>query len=270
LSAQLGPEPDSWQVTVAGAVIELVHLATLYHDDVMDEAQVRRGADSANARWGNNIAILAGDYLFATASRLVSRLGPDAVRVIADTFAQLVTGQMRETRGAAEHVDSVEHYLKVVYEKTACLIAASGRFGATFSGADEEQIERLSRLGGIVGTAFQISDDIIDIDSDPDESGKVPGTDLREGVHTLPVLYALRDSGPDADRLRELLAGPVEADDDVAEALLLLRKSRGVAEAKETVAKYAVQAREELANLPDGPGRQALANLVDYTVNRHG
>jgi heptaprenyl diphosphate synthase len=270
LSAQLGPEPDSWQVTVAGAVIELVHLATLYHDDVMDEAQVRRGADSANARWGNNIAILAGDYLFATASRLVSRLGPDAVRVIADTFAQLVTGQMRETRGAAEHVDSVEHYLKVVYEKTACLIAASGRFGATFSGADDEQIERLSRLGGIVGTAFQISDDIIDIDSDPDESGKVPGTDLREGVHTLPVLYALRDSGPAADRLRELLAGPVEADDDVAEALLLLRKSRGVAEAKETVAKYAVQAREELANLPDGPGRQALANLVDYTVNRHG
>ena len=104
LSAQLGPEPDAWQVTVAGAVIEAVHLATLYHDDVMDEAQVRRGADSANARWGNNIAILAGDYLFATASRLVSQLGPDAVRVIADTFAQLVTGQMRETRGAAEGV----------------------------------------------------------------------------------------------------------------------------------------------------------------------
>ncbi len=144
LSAQLGPEPDAWQVTVAGAVIELVHLATLYHDDVMDEAQVRRGAPSANARWGNNIAILAGDYLFATASRLVSRLGPDAVRIIADTFAQLVTGQMRETRGAADQVDSVEHYLKVVYEKTACLIAASGRFGATFSGADEEQIERLA------------------------------------------------------------------------------------------------------------------------------
>ena len=228
LSAQLGPEPDAWQVTVAGAVIELVHLATLYHDDVMDEAQVRRGAPSANARWSNNIAILAGDYLFATASRLVSRLGPEAVRVIADTFAQLVTGQMRETRGAAEHVDSVEHYLKVVYEKTACLIAASGRFGATFSGADEEQIERLSRLGGIVGTAFQISDDIIDIDSDPDESGKVPGTDLREGVHTLPVLYALRDTGPDADRLRELLAGPVENDDDLAEALRLLRASQGM------------------------------------------
>lgn len=270
LSASLGPRPDDPEVAIAGAVIELVHLATLYHDDVMDEAQMRRGAPSANARWGNNIAILAGDYLFATASRLVSLLGPDAVRVIADTFAQLVTGQMRETRGAAEHVDSVDHYLKVVYEKTACLIAASGRFGATFSGADADQIDRLHRLGGIVGTAFQISDDIIDIDSDPDESGKVPGTDLREGVHTLPVLYALRESGPDSERLRELLAGPVERDEDVAEALTLLRRSAGMARAKETVAEYAAQAREELAGLPAGPGRDALATLVDYTVNRHG
>ncbi|MBX7452306.1 polyprenyl synthetase family protein [Mycolicibacterium sp. 3033] len=270
LSAQLGPEPDSWQVTVAGAVIELVHLATLYHDDVMDEAQVRRGAESANARWSNNIAILAGDYLFATASRLVSRLGPEAVRIIADTFALLVTGQMRETRGAADQTDEVEHYLKVVYEKTACLIAASGRFGATFSGADEEQIERLARLGGIVGTAFQISDDIIDIDSDPDESGKVPGTDLREGVHTLPVLYALRETGPDAERLRGLLARPLEHDDDVAEALRLLRASQGIAKAKETVAEYARRAEAEMAALPDGPGRQALATLVDYTINRHG
>jgi len=270
LSAQLGPEPDAWQVSVAGAVIELVHLATLYHDDVMDEAQMRRGATSANARWGNNIAILAGDYLFATASRLVSRLGPDAVRVIADTFALLVTGQMRETQGAADQVDSIEHYLKVVYEKTACLIAASGRFGATFSGADDDQVERLARLGGIVGTAFQISDDIIDIDSDADESGKVPGTDLREGVHTLPVLYALRETGPGADRLRALLSAPVEDDDDVAEALALLRSSQGIAMAKGTVARYAQQARDELAHLPDGPGRQALATLVDYTINRHG
>lgn len=270
LSGSLGPRPEDEDVTIAGAVIELVHLATLYHDDVMDEAQVRRGADSANARWGNNIAILAGDYLFATASRLVSRLGPDAVRVIADTFAQLVTGQMRETRGAAGGTDEIEHYLKVVYEKTACLISASGRFGATFSGAGEEQIERLSRLGGIVGTAFQISDDIIDIDSDPDESGKVPGTDLREGVHTLPVLYALRESGDDADRLRVLLAQPISDDAEVAEALALLRRSPGMARAKETVRDYAVRAREELANLPEGPGRAALATLVDYTVNRHG
>jgi heptaprenyl diphosphate synthase len=270
LSAQLGPRPDADEVTIAGAVIELVHLATLYHDDVMDEAQLRRGAPSANVRWGNNVAILAGDYLFATASRLVSRLGPDAVRIIADTFAQLVTGQMRESQGAANAPDPIQHYLKVVHEKTACLIGAAGQFGAMFSGADDDQIQRLSRLGGIVGTAFQISDDIIDIDSDPDESGKLPGTDLREGVHTLPVLYALHDSGPDADRLRELLVGPIDDDAALAEALALLRASAGMAKAKDTVARYAAQAREELAALPDGVGRQALANLVDYTIHRHG
>jgi geranylgeranyl pyrophosphate synthase len=270
LSAQLGPDPDAGEVTIAGAVIELVHLATLYHDDVMDEAEVRRGTPTANVRWGNNVAILAGDYLFATASRLVARLGPEAVRLIAETFAQLVTGQMRESRGAADGADPVEHYLKVVYEKTACLIAAAGQFGAMFSGADGDQVERLRRVGGIVGTAFQISDDIIDIDSDSHESGKLPGTDVREGVRTLPMVYALREPGPEAVRLRELLAGPVEDDVAVAEALALLRASPGMAKAKHFLAQYAAQARGELALLPDVPGRRALETLVDYTVSRHG
>jgi heptaprenyl diphosphate synthase len=270
LSAQIGPNPDSAEVTIAGAVIELVHLATLYHDDVMDEAEVRRGAPTANVRWGNNVAILAGDYLFATASRLVSRLGPEAVRLIAETFAQLVTGQMRETRGVVDGADSIEHYLKVVYEKTACLISAAGQFGGMFSGADDDQVGRLSRLGGIVGTAFQISDDIIDIDSDSHESGKLPGTDVREGVHTLPMVYALRERGPDGDRLRQLLAGPVEDDEAVIEALTLLRASPGMAQAKDVLAQYAAKARHELALLPDVAGRRALEALVDYTISRHG
>ncbi|HWF28730.1 MAG TPA: nonaprenyl/(2E,6E)-farnesyl/geranylgeranyl diphosphat synthase [Mycobacterium sp.] len=270
LSAQIGPNPDAAEVTIAGAVIELVHLATLYHDDVMDEAEVRRGAPTANVRWSNNVAILAGDYLFATASRLVSRLGPEAVRLIAETFAQLVTGQMRETRGVAEVSDSIEHYLKVVYEKTACLISAAGEFGAMFSGADDDQVARLSRLGGLVGTAFQISDDIIDIDSDSHESGKLPGTDVREGVHTLPMLYALAEPGPEAARLRGLLAGPVEEDDAVIEALTLLRASPGMAKAKDFLAQYAAKARHELALLPDVAGRHALRALVDYTISRHG
>ena len=128
LSAQIGPEPDAWQVTVAGAVIELVHLATLYHDDVMDEAQMRRGAKSANARWGNNIAILAGDYLFATASRLVSRSSA-RTRCGSSPRRSPSWSPARCARPGAPQtdVDPVEHYLKVVYEKTACLIAASGR-----------------------------------------------------------------------------------------------------------------------------------------------
>jgi heptaprenyl diphosphate synthase len=270
LSAQIGPNPDSAEVTIAGAVIELVHLATLYHDDVMDEAEVRRGAPTANVRWGNNVAILAGDYLFATASRLVSRLGPEAVRLIAETFAQLVTGQMRETSGVVEGADSIEHYLKVVYEKTACLISAAGQFGGMFSGADDDQVGRLSRLGGIVGIAFQISDDIIDIDSDSHESGKLPGTDVREGVHTLPMVYALAEPGPEGERLRELLAGPVADDEAVIEALTLLRASPGMAKAKDFLARYAAKAHQELALLPDVAGRHALQALVDYTVSRQG
>ncbi|WP_040696101.1 MULTISPECIES: polyprenyl synthetase family protein [Nocardia] len=270
LTGQLGPRPTDPALITAGTVVELVHLATLYHDDVMDEAPMRRGAPSVNSRWGNSIAILAGDYLFAHASRLTSTLGPDAVRIIAETFAELVTGQMRETMGARESQDPVEHYLRVVWEKTGSLIAAAGRFGGTFSGADAEHVERLARLGDAVGTAFQISDDIIDISSAAEQSGKTPGTDLREGVHTLPVLYALRDEGADGDRLRKLLAHPLQTDDEVEEALSLLAHSRGMVLAKEKLQSYADIAHAELSALPSGPANDALERLVRYTIERVG
>ncbi|WP_051027452.1 polyprenyl synthetase family protein [Nocardia higoensis] len=270
LTGQLGPRPTDPALVTAGTVVELVHLATLYHDDVMDEATMRRGAPSVNSRWGNNIAILAGDYLFAHASRLTSTLGPDAVRIIAETFAELVTGQMRETMGARETQDPIEHYLRVVWEKTGSLIAAAGRFGGTFSGADAGHVERLARLGDVVGTAFQIADDIIDISSASEQSGKTPGTDLREGVHTLPVLYALREEGAEADRLRELLAVPPQTDEAVAEAIDLLARSGGMALAKEKLHGYADQAYAELAALPAGPANDALEQLVRYTIERVG
>ncbi|AHH21724.1 putative polyprenyl diphosphate synthase [Nocardia nova SH22a] len=270
LTGQLGPRPTDPDLITAGTVVELVHLATLYHDDVMDEASMRRGAPSVNSRWGNSIAILSGDYLFAHASRLVSTLGPDAVRIIAETFAELVTGQMRETLGAEKSQDPVEHYLRVVWEKTGSLIAASGRFGGTFSGASLEDVERLARLGDAVGTAFQISDDIIDISSVSEQSGKTPGTDLREGVHTLPVLYALRDEGAEGDRLRTLLAHPLQSDEEVAEALDLLSRSRGMALAKQKLRGYADIAHAELSALPQGPANDALEHLVRYTIERVG
>ncbi|MFF0453732.1 polyprenyl synthetase family protein [Nocardia africana] len=270
LTGQLGPRPTDPDLITAGTVVELVHLATLYHDDVMDEASMRRGAPSVNSRWGNSIAILSGDYLFAHASRLVSTLGPDAVRIIAETFAELVTGQMRETLGAKKSQDPVEHYLRVVWEKTGSLIAASGRFGGTFSGASLDDVERLARLGDAVGTAFQISDDIIDISSVSEQSGKTPGTDLREGVHTLPVLYALRDEGAEGDRLRTLLARPLESDDEVAEALELLSRSRGMVLAKQKLQGYADIAHAELSALPQGPANDALERLVRYTIERVG
>src|SRR4051794_13103251 len=159
----MGPRPDADDVITAAAVVELIHLATLYHDDVMDSATMRRGAESANARWDNTVAILTGDYLFAHASRLVADLGPEAVRIIARTFAELVTGQMRETRGPRNGEDPVEHYLTVVAEKTGSLIATSGRYGGMFSGCPPEQVDALRRFGEAMGTAFQISDDVIDI-----------------------------------------------------------------------------------------------------------
>lgn len=270
LSAQFGPNPNDSSVITAATVVELVHLATLYHDDVMDEAAMRRGAPSANARWGNSFAILAGDYLFARSSRLVSRLGPDAVQIIADTFAELVTGQMRETIGVREGQDPIEHYLEVVWEKTGSLIAAAGKFGGRFSGCSPEDTARLEKLGDVVGTAFQISDDIIDISSVSAQSGKTPGTDLREGVHTLPVLHALREEGEDGDRLRVLLDGPVTDDDKVTEAIAILERSAGMAKAKATLEDYARQAREQLAQLPAGPANDALARLVAYTIERVG
>ena len=194
LGAQMGPRPDADEVITAAAVVELTHLATLYHDDVMDEATMRRGAPSANSRWDNSVAILTGDFLFAHASRLVADLGPDGG---ADQGArrsrELVTGQMRETRGPRPGDDPVEHYLTVIAEKTGSLIATSGRFGGMFSGCTPDQVEALHRFGEAIGMAFQLSDDILDITSPSTSSGKTPGTDLREGVPTLPMLYALQD-----------------------------------------------------------------------------
>ncbi|NHD16536.1 polyprenyl synthetase family protein [Actinopolyspora sp. BKK1] len=266
LAAEFG-ESDREGVVKAAAVLEMVHLATLYHDDVMDEATMRRGATSANARWDNSVAILTGDFLFAQASRIAADLGGDAVRSLARTFESLVTGQMRETVGAESDDGLVDHYLEVIYEKTGSLIATCGRFGAMFAGLDAERVEVLENVGKIVGTAFQISDDIIDIASPPDESGKTPGTDLREGVRTLPMLCELTE--PDADpRLRELLSGTLETDDDVQEALRGLRDSVGLKRARETLDEYAERANAELARLPDSPPRDALYALVDYVVAR--
>jgi heptaprenyl diphosphate synthase len=257
-------------VTRAAVVVELTHLATLYHDDVMDEAPVRRGASSANARWGNSIAILTGDYLFARAADIAADLGTEAVRIQSRTFARLVHGQIAETVGPRD-TDPIEHYLRVIADKTGSLIGTSARFGAMFSNAAPPVVEALASYGDTIGVAFQLSDDVLDIASESAESGKTPGTDLREGVPTLPVLYALADDAADAGsvRLREILArGPVTDDADVTEALELLRESAALKRARETVRAYAERARAELAALPVTPARDALESLADFIADR--
>ncbi|WP_375487884.1 polyprenyl synthetase family protein [uncultured Jatrophihabitans sp.] len=269
LAAHFG-HPDKPEVVPAAVVCELTHLATLYHDDVMDEAAVRRGAISANSRWDNTVAILTGDFLFSRASNILADLGPFAVRLQAQTFERLVIGQIHETVGAAEDADPIAHYLDVLADKTGSLIATAAEFGAYYAGATPEIIAGLRTYGEQIGVAFQISDDILDIASDTDESGKTPGTDLREGIPTLPVLYALRSTDPSNARLRELVSRPLVDDDEHAEALRLLRASDAIAEARQTLAGYAATARASLAVMPHLPAREALETLTEIVITRTG
>ncbi|MGK5112931.1 MULTISPECIES: polyprenyl synthetase family protein [unclassified Geodermatophilus] len=267
LAAELG-DPRAPGVTEAAVVCELTHLATLYHDDVMDEAAVRRGAPSANSRWSNSIAILTGDFLFARASDLLADLGPDAVRIQARTFERLVTGQIRETVGARPGDDPVAHYLEVLADKTGSLVATSARFGASFAGVDPVLVTALTAFAEEVGVAFQMSDDLLDIVSEGGASGKSPGTDLREGVATLPALIALAGDDPAEARLRQLVSGPITDDGEHAEALDLLRSSAALARATEVLGEYADRARVRLAAVPAGSVREALSALCDYVVTR--
>ncbi|KAJ1683789.1 hypothetical protein LUZ63_020934 [Rhynchospora breviuscula] len=254
------------RLLTAACVVELTHLASLYHDDVMDEADVRRGAESANHRWDNHVAILTGDFLFARSSELTAELGPDAVRVQAQTFAELVEGQILETLGPGEGDDPLEHYLRVVAGKTGSLISASAWYGAHFAGAEPEVADALTAYAAKVGVAFQLSDDILDIASDA--SGKTPGTDLREGVATLPTLFATRSTDPADERLRTLLAGPISDEDEVAEALGLLRAHPALGQARAYVAELVAEAKGLLKVLPDGAVRTALDDFADLIGDR--
>jgi heptaprenyl diphosphate synthase len=288
LAARFG-DPKDPRVLHAAVAIELTHLATLFHDDVMDEADVRRGHPSVNSRWSNSVAILTGDFLFAEASAILADLGPEAVRIQAETFGRLVAGQMAETIGLRPGQDPLDHYMHVITEKTGSLIATSGRFGAMFSGAPAEAATRIAAACEQLGVAWQLSDDVIDIASDPAQSGKTPGTDLRQGVQTLPVLYALRRPAPvvqpagraagaavaDAavadQRLRWLLTEADLADEALlTEALALLRAHPALAESRVQVLSWAQGARNDFMALPDVPARAAFLALCDFVEKRAG
>ncbi|WP_335934622.1 polyprenyl synthetase family protein [Streptomyces sp. PTD5-9] len=272
LAARFG-DPDAPGVVPAAVVVELTHLATLYHDDVMDEADVRRGVDSANSRWGNSVAVLTGDFLFARASHILADLGPEAVRIQAEAFERLVTGQILETAGPDDR-DPVEHYLDVMRGKTGSLIAVACRFGALMAGADESAVDILTQYGERLGVAFQLADDVLDIASDSHESGKTPGTDLREGIPTLPVLHlrarAAAEGRPEDLELVALLDGGLADDARHAEALRRLRAHPALEQARRDTVRYAEEARRTLAPLPDCYAKAALAEMCDAVVHRAG
>jgi heptaprenyl diphosphate synthase len=269
LAARFGDSRDK-RVVPAAVAIELTHLATLFHDDVMDEASMRRGHPSANSRFGNSVAILAGDFLFARASRILADLGTDASRIQAETFCRLVDGQLTETIGVQPGADPLDHYMHVITEKTGSLIATSGRFGAMFSGAPDDVADLIADACLRIGVAWQLSDDVLDVASTSAQSGKEPGTDLRQGVRTLPVLYALRAPAttPETARLRSLLDADLTDPALHAEALTLLRSSPALEEARQTVRTWIADARELVAQLPDVPARAAFESLCDFVITR--
>ncbi|MFD7096354.1 polyprenyl synthetase family protein [Streptomyces xanthophaeus] len=273
LASRFG-DPYAPGVVPSAVVVELTHLATLYHDDVMDEADVRRGVASANTRWGNSVAVLTGDFLFARASHILADLGPEAVRIQAEAFERLVTGQILETAGPRDGRDPVAHYLDVIAGKTGSLIAVSGRFGALMSGADESVVDILTQYGERLGTAFQLADDVLDIASDTHESGKTPGTDLREGIPTLPVLRlresAARDGRAEDLELVRLLDGDLTDDARHAEVLTRLRVHPALEQARRDTVRYAEEARATLAPLPECFAKSALVELCDAVVHRAG
>ena len=252
LCSQFGDEVDDADLVRAAVVMELTHVASLYHDDVMDEASKRRGAPSANLRWGNSVAIMVGDYLFS--------------RVQARTFSRLVQGQIAETRGPSEDEDPLAHYLQVVADKTGSLIAASAVFGGMVSHASPEIVAALERFGEDIGEVFQLADDLIDITSTA--TGKTPGTDLREKVPTLPTLM-LRSSGdPSDDELKKMLDADLSDDAVLADVLEKLRANHVVEEARAEIQRRADRARTHLAPLPEGDAKQALMALCDEVVSR--
>ena len=267
-SATAGQREASKEDLLGGICLELMHLASLYHDDVMDEAPLRRGVESANARWNNAVAILTGDYLFAKASDLLADLGPEAVRLQARTFERLVIGQITETQGSTAGLSMLDHYLKVVADKTGSLIATSARFGALLSGAPTEVVEALTTFGEKIGVVFQLADDVIDIASESNESGKTPGTDLREGVPTLVTLFVLESEDPADAELKAILSAPIKDEAIVAQTLVQLRTHKAMELSKELLHKYADEARLDLNLLPDGSAKRALIELCETIITR--
>ena len=267
LGASLGDATKD-EVIKAAVVVELTHLATLYHDDVMDRAPMRRGVPTAHEVWGNSVAILTGDLLFARASQIVSRLGGKALTLQADTFERLCLGQLHETLGPQNGEDPIAHYLQVLSDKTGSLIAASAELGVVYGDAPDEYREPLRSYGEKVGVAFQLIDDVIDILSD--ESGKTPGTDLRAGVPTLPTLLlrAQQDTDPKAKELVEIIDAGLEDDAQLARAVELLRAHPALEQAYQTARQWADEAVLALAPLPDSPVKDALRVFAEAVVER--
>jgi heptaprenyl diphosphate synthase len=266
VSAELGAEPGDAPIEAAVAV-ELVHLGSLYHDDVIDEAESRRGTTSVNANWSNTVAILAGDFLLARASEIAAPLGEEAVALLARTYAQLCEGQFLELQLGDDLDHGPEQYYRVIDDKTASLIRTSARLGAIAGGADDRAVEAATKWGYEVGMMFQLTDDVLDLIATDEFLGKPAGSDIGEGTFTLPVLYAL--AGPDGDEIRLLLAGARPyPPGTVARVIDLVRTGGHVDRVLAEVADRIDAARAAVSDLPGRGMVEVFRGLADYLTDR--
>ncbi len=267
LAAEFGPANDHRPIE-AGVAVELIHVGSLYHDDVIDEADTRRGASSANANWTNTVAILAGDFLMARASEVAAtHLSQESVRLLASTYAELVQGQTRELQLTGDLTHSLDDYNQVIGGKTASLIRTSARLGAMAADAEKAVVEALSTWAWEVGMVFQIADDALDLVADEETIGKPAGSDIREGTFTGPVLLAV--AGADGSRVVELLSSERPYSDEIVEEVIGLVRSGGYVEAAlDRATTRLTIAESALATLPDSEPRRVLEELGGYLLKR--
>jgi heptaprenyl diphosphate synthase len=251
----------------AGVAVELIHLGSLYHDDVIDEAGSRRGQTSVNTNWSNTIAILAGDFLLARASEVAAPLGTEAVALLARTYALLCEGQVLELQLGNDLDHGPDDYFRVIENKTASLIRTSARLGAMAGGASRDHIEAATRWGHEVGLVFQLTDDVLDLLATEEFLGKPAGSDIHEGTFTLPVIYALQsDQG---DRVRALLSGgkPYEAK-AVSEVIGIVRSGGHLDRVLDETDRRIRAADEAIGALPEGEVTKVLRRLGEFLVER--
>ena len=259
------PDVAPWTVIRGGVAVELVHQGSLYHDDVMDDAETRRTVQSVNARWGNLEAILAGDYLLARASEIAADLGTEVAGLLAATIAALCEGQVREVRHAFDVDRSEEAYLASISGKTASLLATAARIGAIVADHSRDVVDAVTDFGHNYGMAFQVVDDLLDVTATDEELGKPSGNDLMEGTYTLPVIRAL--AGPAGDDLRSLLGGPIDSTGR-DRARELVRADGAISSTRETAVGYLADARVAIAGLPANPAVGAMLTPCDLLVER--
>lgn len=274
LTSEMGPNPDSPDVIDAAVVIELTHLASLYHDDVMDEAPMRRGVPTAQYIFGNSSAIMAGDVLFSRASKIVAGLGQKAIYMHATAFERLCMGQLHEIVGPQPEDDPIEHHIGVLAGKTGSLIAAAAHHGVMAAGGTDEESEQLEQFGERIGVAFQIADDVIDLISDEEVTGKTPGTDLLEGVPTMPtLLLRQREARGDLDEagatiLQMLAEGNLDEGDRLATVVAMLREHPVVDETRDLARSWVNDALAYLDGLEDYPVHSHLVAFAHAMVER--